>query len=422
MAIRPSSLLIIAMLALSIACSLLHLPLWPAAVLGWLATLRLGLTLPRASRRQTLWLGLAGVSIWLVALWRDTPTSLATAVSINQPLLMMFAGVSFLSMARPAADDASGGERHGSFWGTLAGVHLFGAVINLSVLFLFGDRMQREGRLTRKQVSVLGRAFPAAAAWSPFFVAMGVALTYSPGLDFLALLPWGGLAAMLLLGLIALDAHRLPGTFIGYPLEKGSLLLPGALASSVAVTHFIWPSLSIPLIIAIASPFFAILLVPSASRRQRLHQQLNEGLPRLGPQFALFLVAGVISSGLAALIASAPDRQLIPLDHFGSFAAWVTQGILVVLAFVGIHPLVGIATLAPLVQPMSPDPTLLGMMFLMSWALGTGCSPLSGSNLALCVRYGIRSRDMLRWNLPYAVLGWLACGVVFALYAGWQAV
>ena len=51
------------------------------------------------------------------------------------------------------------------------------------------------------------------------------------------------------------------------------------------------------------------------------------------------------------------------------------------------------------------------------WALGTGSSPLSGSNLAICVRYQIAVREMLRWNLPYAVLGWCCCGAVLALHA-----
>lgn len=95
MPLRPSSCLILAMLVVSIACSLLHLPLWPAAILGWLATLRLSLQLPRTSRRQATWLGLAGVIIWGVALWRGTPASLVTGLSVNQPLLMMFAGAAF---------------------------------------------------------------------------------------------------------------------------------------------------------------------------------------------------------------------------------------------------------------------------------------------------------------------------------------
>nr|WP_297456992.1 hypothetical protein [uncultured Halomonas sp.] len=406
------------MFAISIVGSLFHLPMWPAALLSWLATLRLGRRLPRASRQQALCLGGAGVAFWAVALVRDTPHSLLSAMVINQPLLMMFAGVSFLAMATPL-ESPTAARREGSLLGTILGVHLFGAAINLSVLFLFGDRMQRDGKLTRRQAMVLGRAFPAAAAWSPFFVAMGVALTYAPGLEFLALLPWGLACAGLLLCLVTLDVLRVSGDFTGYPIEARTLVLPCLLALSVIGLHQWQPSLSILLIISIVAPFFALLLTPKSERRARLRRQLNDGLPRLAPQFALFLAAGVLSSGLAALLASWPQGPVLPFDHFGHMHAWMTLGIIVALAFGGVHPLVGITTLAPLLASLSPDPTLLGMMFLMSWALGTGSSPLSGSNLAICVRYNVKARDMLRWNLPYAVLGWLACGLVFAAHARW---
>lgn len=406
------------MLVVSIASSLLQWPLWPAALLSWFATLRLANQLPRTSRHQALWLGGAGAVFWIAALLRGTPNTLVSALAINQTLLMMFAGVSFLSLATPT-DKATGTDRQqGSLLGTLFGVHFFGAVINMSALFLFGDRMQRSGRLNRQQMIVLGRAFPAAAAWSPFFVAMGVALTYAPGLEFMSLLPWGMAAAALLLGLAALDAYRVGGEFIGYPLDRSALVLPCALAISVVLIHYWWSDLSIPLIISIISPLFAILLMPRNDRLQRLTEQCNDGLPRLAPQFALFIAAGVLSSGLAALLASWPGGPNLPFSEFGELHAWLILGVIVGLAFIGIHPLVGVTTLAPLLASLSPDPTLLGMMFLMGWALGTGSSPLSGSNLALSVRYDVKAKDVMRWNLPYALMGWLACGLVLAVH-GW---
>jgi len=415
------------MLALSIVASLLHWPLWPAAILSWLATLRLARELPKASRRQALWLGGAGMGFWVVALWRDTPASLLQALAINQTLLMMFAGVSFLSMAapRPQPADARRSDARrsdarrsdGSLLGTLVGVHLFGAVINLSALFLFADRMQFERGLSRRQAMVLGRAFPAAAAWSPFFVAMGVALTYAPGLEFTALLPWGLACAGVLLALAALDVLRVEGPFQGYPLSPATLLLPGVLALAVLLWHSWRPEMGIPLIISVVAPVAALLLAPRDERQARLRQQLDHGLARLMPQFALFLAAGVLSSGLSALLASWPDGPVLPFAHFGHLQAWLTLGVIVSLAFVGIHPLVGVTTLAPLLASLHPEPTLLGMVFLMGWALGTGSSPLSGSNLVLCSRYGVAPREMLRWNLPYAVVGWLACGGILALRA-----
>ncbi|WP_240612345.1 hypothetical protein [Salinicola lusitanus] len=413
---RPSSVLILAMLALSVACNLFGWPIWPAAILAWLATLRLFRTLPRTSRRQAGTLFAAGSLLWAAALVRGTPYSPLNALTINQSLLMMFAGVSFLTMATPQA--RADHQQSGSMLGTMLGAHLFGAAINLSVVFLFGERMQHEGRLTRSQALIVGRGFTAAAAWSPFFVAMGVALTYAPGLDYLGLLPWGLLAAAALLALNWLDIRRLNAPFVGYPIEKSALLMPCTLAIVVIGLHLLYPGLSIPLIIAIVAPLFSFLLMPRDNRRERMHHQFTQGLQRLAPQFALFLGAGVISTGLAALLASLPDGLDLPIDHFGHWQAWFALGIIVVVSFTGIHPLIGIATLAPLIAPLHPDPTLLGMLFLMSWALGTGSSPLSGSNLAICVRYQIAVRDMLRWNLPYAILGWGCCGLVLALHAG----
>lgn len=412
---RPSSVLILAMLGLSVACSLFDWPIWPAAVLAWLATLRLFRKLPKTSRHQAGLLFGTGVALWIAALIRETPYSLLHALTINQSLLMMFAGVSFLTMATPQV--RSDADQVGSPLGTMLGAHLFGAAINLSAVFLFGERMQRSGRLTRSQALIVGRGFTAAAAWSPFFVAMGVALTYAPGLNYLGLLPWGLLAAAMLLALNFVDVARLNQPFIGYPIEKSALLMPCVLAAVVIFLHLMQPGLSIPLIIAMVSPLFSFLLMPRDNRRERMHHQLTHGLQRLAPQFALFLGAGVISSGLAALLESFPGGLDLPLDHFGHWQAWFALGAIVAVAFTGIHPLIGIATLAPLVAPLHPDPTLLGLLFLMSWALGTGSSPLSGSNLAICVRYQIAVRDMLRWNLPYAIVGWLCCGFVFGLHA-----
>lgn len=84
-----------------------------------------------------------------------------------------------------------------------------GAVINLSVLFIIGDRLERNGTLERRQVLVLSRIFCAAAFWSPFFVAMAVALTYAPGLQLSRILPFGVVATLLAMGLTAWQVERL---------------------------------------------------------------------------------------------------------------------------------------------------------------------------------------------------------------------
>lgn len=406
-----------AMLVIGVAAQLFNAPLWPSAVLAWLSTLWLFPRLPRQSQRQALVLFGVGALLWAGAALRGTDYSLFNALVINQSLLIMFAGVSFLAMASTVPESDTQ-PKEGSLIGTLLGAHFFGAVINLSVVFLLGGRMQREGRLDRAQTIVIGRGFTAAAAWSPFFIAMGVALTYAPGLDYAGLLPWGILTAACLLLINYLDVIRKPyKPFIGYPIDRPSMMLPGFLAAAVVAVHQLWPSLSIVAIIALASPIFSFAFMSPGNRRLRVRRQFTRGLPGLAPQFSLFLAAGVLSTGLTALLATLPEGMTLPISAFGHLAAWLSLGVLVALSFFGVHPLIGIASLAPLIAPLDPDPTLTGMIFLMSWALGTGSSPLSGSNLALGQSYGIKSKDFLVWNVPYAIAGWLICGGVLGLHA-----
>ena len=60
-----------------------------------------------------------------------------------------------------------------------------------------------------------------------------------------------------------------------------------------------------------------------------------------------------------------------------------------------------------LLMPAVDDPSLLGLVFLMSWSLGVALSPFSGIQLALQSRYGVSARALMRLNLSYApvVLG-----------------
>jgi hypothetical protein len=86
----------------------------------------------------------------------------------NINMLTMFAAVSTLNLATSGllTGTASWSGRKG-LWSTMASLNLLGAVINLSVLFIIGDRLERNGTLERRQVMVLSRIFCAAAFWSP---------------------------------------------------------------------------------------------------------------------------------------------------------------------------------------------------------------------------------------------------------------
>ncbi|WP_321154265.1 hypothetical protein, partial [Serratia nevei] len=107
-------------------------------------------------------------------------------------MLTMFAAGSTLNLATSGLlTGTTSWQGRKGLWSTMASLNLLGAVINLSVLFIIGDRLERGGTLERRQVLVLSRIFCAAAFWSPFFVAMAVALTYAPGLQLSRILPFG---------------------------------------------------------------------------------------------------------------------------------------------------------------------------------------------------------------------------------------
>lgn len=101
----------------------------------------------------------------------------------------MLVAVSFLQPVTltQATDEALPYGRQ-ALWRTMLGVHLFGGVINLSTVMIVGERIAVGSRLERGQVIALSRSFGAAAFWSPFWVAMAMALSFAPGASFSRLL------------------------------------------------------------------------------------------------------------------------------------------------------------------------------------------------------------------------------------------
>jgi len=60
-------------------------------------------------------------------------------------------------------------------------------------------------------------------------------------------------------------------------------------------------------------------------------------------------------------------------------------------------------------------------VFLLAWGLGLVISPFSGTSLVFQGRFGLRTMDLLRFNLAYVGLGY---GIGVALlygYARWAA-
>ncbi|MEJ2612743.1 MAG: hypothetical protein P8179_22460 [Candidatus Thiodiazotropha sp.] len=182
---------------------------------------------------------------------------LKKAISTNHALLAMLAAVSFLRlMAQPHGEQEEPlpSGTHG-FFRTLFGVHIFGAIINLSAILIVGDRLSSRKPLTLFQGLTLSRGFSLAALWSPFFAAMGIALTHAPGANLIEMVTHGLPIACigLLVATIGLKSAKKEASYEGYPWQFTSLWLPALLAAAIILTHRLYPAISILTLIALFS-------------------------------------------------------------------------------------------------------------------------------------------------------------------------
>jgi hypothetical protein len=395
-----------------------------AGGLGWSAALLLSDRLGRRQRLQSAWLiglGAAGIA-W--GAWQGGPFHFTQAVTNNQGLVSLLAAVSFLRLVTqpgPINDQQQQPRGRMALWRTLIGVHLFGAVINLSTVVILGDRMATRGRLGKRRALALSRGFAAAAFWSPFFSAMAAALTYAPGAHLSIVVLAGLPMAALSLWLTAreIDPKDSPrgAPFIGYPMRFSALWIPGLLVTIVLSLHALAPRWSILAIITLSAPLLTLSILLAREGRNAgppLQDHIQRGLAGTVNELALFLAAGVLAAGLTGLTPTLGNW--LPFDHFGPSQASLLLMAMVGVAALGVHPVITIAACGVWLAPLHPEPNLLATALLMAWAIGVPANPLSGLHLMMQGRYGIDGYVFLRWNAGYVLKSLGAAIVLLHVY------
>lgn len=391
-----------------------------AGTLAWSAGLVLFFTIPPPKRRLSLTLFTLGTACFAFAYTMGFRVELWRVLSVNQLMLSLLISISYLRLvALPAPSEHPLPKGPKSFVSTFFGVHLFGAIINLSAILLAGDRLSQKAPLTKMQIVTLSRAFSADALWSPFFIAFAAASIYAPQASLLHLWQSG----MMLVGVgFMLTYWEFKGKpmeqFVGYPIGPEALVLPALLAMLVGATHWLLPEARVILLVC----FYALgLTLWFLFWRQGLPQGLKNftthtitQLPLLKNELALFLVAGYFGLSISALLEG--FALAFPVSVFTPSVAAVMLLGMVLVSLVGVHPIISIAILGGWLGNMEVDHTLLAMTFLMSWSLSIGTSPVSGLNLALSGRYDIPSKKLFLWNARYALKLYVACVAALLLY------
>ncbi len=405
MTVRLGGLLLAALLAFLLS-AFTPLSRAPAVALIWMAGLLAFAEVDAATRRLTLILMIAGLLATAGSLLLGAGFDVLAMGGINLPIIALFLGVAFLSLVGPAVPVAEpSSPRRGGLWRTMAAIHLIGAVINMSMVAIAGDRLARDGTLARREAILLARSYCAAAFWSPFFVAAAVAHTYAPQARALFYLPLGVIGALCAFALTAREVARLdPDTPLPeFRPDRSAWQLTLALLATALLLKAVLPALPMVIIVAAVTPPLALLLMPRGNPIAGARMLLATTLPATASQVVLFLAAGVFAYGVSSLIPPAlaaldllPDAVPLPVYPLAT-------AVIILAAYAGMHPLISIAALSSVLLPAGAQHSLLAFSFLSGWAVGTAVAPLSGMNLFLIGRYRLRAREIARWGPRYAL-------------------
>lgn len=323
----------------------------------------------------------------------------------NQYLLTLLAGVGFLrlitSVKLEGQEQVPKGKQ--SFLKTYFGVHLFGAVINMSALILVADKLYKRQALTTTQIVLLTRAFAADAYWSPFFVAFAAVSVYAPNLETKIIFLSGLFLAFVSLLFTYLEIFRNKKfnvkNFEGYPLSLNSLLLPFSLAFLVLFTNYFYPNIKIIILIPTFSIVLVLLVLSVKTNFYKALKDINkhilEELPNMKSEMSLFLVAGMFGISVSSILIGLHVN--LPFETFSWIEASILLAIFILLAFVGVHPVITVAMIGNFL--VNVNHTLFAVSFLMAWSTTVAASPFSGLNLTIISRYQLDGKEIFMLNI-----------------------
>ena len=131
-------------------------------------------------------------------------------------------------------------------------------------------------------------------------------------------------------------------------------------------------------------------------------------LPKMKSEISLFLVAGLFGIMAGSVLLGLNFN--LPFEVFDYKVAAVTLLIFIILAFVGIHPIISISILGDFF--VNANHTLLAMTFLMAWATTVSTSPISGLNLTMSARYSCNPKEIFKLNIFYAIKMYIVCVIL----------
>lgn len=357
----------------------------------------------------------------IMALQRGIPTPVLLLAA--ERALFLAALIAVLGTLRSAASVAPEVARAGLFLTSqpasrryvalASGGHLFGVLINFGGLALLLDLAMRsmnspathdlppeirEARLRRMSLAII-RGFGLISLWSPFGFATNAILITLPGISYFQFGPIGFAMSFVFLALGWLfdrlqgRRYRLlglpapsppPGAWAGAVALLGHIL---ALGTGVVVVHEV-TTLSFQQALILVVPAYSLGWAAASGGRSGsgVLRALREAggatwgrLSAMGPEIGVFASAGFLPVLLLALVPLEPLRAAISGLGMGAVPlALSLAGSIVVLAFVGINPIVAASVLGAIaVQLAVPglSQTAIALAITGGWTAVIGLSP-----------------------------------------------
>ncbi len=404
-------LLLLAMVILALLHAWLPaIPLFPAGICGWLAVLWLWTTLRPTQQKICLLLLVlgGGALIWAGQVEHKT-IDWQNILAGNALLTAFLACLTFLQLLINTTAEPSGPRPQGqkALWQTLISLNLLAGVISMTAALMYAAGMATHGRLGKRRAIVVERGMCNASFWSPFRANMATVLIYVPMVQLGPLMAVGAIITAFALIITARELK--PGNtgirgapFIGYRLTFASARMPLLIAAIVMSGHFALPEIS-TLAITGTTLVTLGLIVPLLTRGSKglvdFGQHIGKRLVRSINEISLFLSVGILTHGLSLVLTG--SNSWLPFDQFTALEAIIVMIIMVSLASFGVHPLIMISLFSLWLQALNPDPLLLAMTFLGSWAISAQFNPLSAPHLVIQGNYGISGFAFIRWNYRF---------------------
>lgn len=401
-------------------------PMWWAGVAAWLGGALMWPRLGTAQKRQAILLAGIGALAYLITVAQGVRPQWLALLTQNTEVLGMLAAVSFLQLiSAPNGKSEPLPQGRQALWRTGIGMHLLGAVINMSALFIMAERIGPKGKPTAEQAALLVRTYLTAALWSPFFAATAVAFTYAPGVNALRLALIGMTLSIVLIWLAGRDVLRASpdkgASFIGYPMHLAALRVPCLLALVVGIGHWLAPGWTALSVVSLGALAMVVILMlwkqgPLQAAKDISHHAQTR-LPGMAGEVVLFIAAGTFAAGLRELILAGTIGM--PFSHFGVMQAAIVLAMMIALAAMGIHTVISITMASALLLPLTPEPTLLALTFIEAWAIGLAAGPMSAVHLSLQGRYGLPAAQLAKTNIRYCLQGYVVAVLWLAIVGWW---